>query len=833
MNNHESRLQVANRMFRELKYCEALEIYNSLLTSEPQLVRTIGFNIRLAQCRLNRQGKLANIENKIGVKAKESTPRLKKTLLGIYDIQGLNGLEEKSDQSWQSTSEDPYYLLDPKQLFKRGGPWYLLELAIQGPRKNQISRLYIDIGNGFNEIETINIFSERNKLTSRVLHLNTPPKAIRFDPMDIPGELAIHIFHVRPLDSAEAQQLMLERVIEKKLPHTQGKPEVAMCIIRNKAQEAKQETMQYLYDWYSTILVPKHKKVEYADWIQAVETPSLPSVTVVENALATMRNKPVISVVIPVYNTPEIYLRSCIDSVLAQSYPYWELCIADDCSTDLHVPDVLAEYAAKDSRIRYTRCQTNGHISLASNSALDLALGDFVALLDHDDLLAKDALYFMAHAINANPEAVVIYSDEDKIDAYGNRSEPHFKSDWNPDLFFSQNYVSHLGVYRRKILQTIGGFRQGVEGSQDQDLLLRCLPYAKHNQIIHIPRILYHWRALEGSTALAAGEKSYTTEAGLKALRDYFETNGPQGIRVEVGMVENTYNVRWPLPEPSPLVSLLIPTRDKKELIEVAVRSILDKTTYSNYEILILDNGSVESETHDWFASIQQEDSRVRVIRYDHPFNYSAINNFGVGYSKGSIIGLINNDIEVITPEWLTVMVGHACRKDIGCVGAKLYYSNNTVQHAGVILGIGGVAGHSHKHIDRESLGYFSRLVLTQSVSAVTAACLIVRREVYNEVCGLDEENLKVAFNDIDFCLRVREAGYRNLLTPYAELYHYESISRGHEDTPEKRRRFQKEVEFMKSRWGYHLKNDPYYSPHLTIAREDFSIEGDVDLIEY
>jgi GT2 family glycosyltransferase len=563
----------------------------------------------------------------------------------------------------------------------------------------------------------------------------------------------------------------------------------------------------------------------YQRWIQFVEQPSLPSRKEVDDVVRAMKSKPLISIITPVYNTPEKYLRLCIDSVLAQSYPHWELCIADDKSTEPHVRKVLTEYQKRDPRIKVVFREQNGHISRASNSALALATGDYVALLDHDDALPDYALYFMAHAIAEHPEAQILYSDEDKIDINGKRSDPHFKSDWNPDLFYSQNYVSHLGVYKRALLNTIGGFRPGVEGSQDQDLLLRCLPHVKAEQIIHIPKILYHWRTVEGSTAMASGEKSYTTDAGIKALTEYFAQHGPAGIKIEAGLVPNTYRVRWPIPNPAPLVSLLIPTRDRKTITEIAVRSILDKTTYPNYEIIILDNGSEEQETLDWFAAIQQEDARVHVLRYDHPFNYSAINNFGAQHAKGSLIGLINNDVEVISPDWLTEMVSHAVREDIGCVGAKLYYSNDTLQHAGVILGIGGVANHSHKNSKRDSPGYFARLIVAQNFSAVTAACLIVRKSVYDEVGGLDEVNLKVAFNDVDFCIKVREAGYRNLWTPYAELYHHESISRGAEDSPEKQARFLGEIEFMQSKWGDALKSDPFYNPNLTTSREDFSLD--------
>lgn len=562
----------------------------------------------------------------------------------------------------------------------------------------------------------------------------------------------------------------------------------------------------------------------YTLWIETVEAFTQPLAVSIQSELAAWKNPPLISVLLPTFNSDSAYLTACIESVRQQSYPHWELCIADDASTQASVRQVLDNFAQKDSRIKILYREQNGHISRASNSALELATGDYVALLDHDDSLAEHALYFMAVAIRDHQDVKILYSDEDKIDSQGKRYAPHFKSDWNPDLFFSQSYVSHLGVYKRDLINAIGGFRVGVEGSQDQDLLLRCLPHVTAEQITHIPRILYHWRAIEGSTAMSPEEKSHTTDAGIKALSEYFDKNGSTGIKIQAGMLPNTYRVRWPIPKTAPLVSLLIPTRDRKTITEVAVRSILDKTTYSNYEIIILDNGSTEPETLDWFDAIRQEDPRVKILRYDHPFNDSAINNFGVQHAKGSLIGLINNDVEVISPDWLTEMVSHACREDIGCIGAKLYYSNDTVQHGGVIVGLGGVAAHSHKHYPREHPGYFARLKLVQNLSAVTAACLIVRKAVFNEVGGLDETNLKIVLNDVDFCLKVQKAGYRNLWTPYAELYHHESLSRGHEDTPEKQQRFRAEIAYMQSKWGQALAHDPYYNPNLTHAREDFSI---------
>ncbi|HDV4896627.1 glycosyltransferase family 2 protein [Escherichia coli] len=725
-----------------------------------------------------------------------------------------------NSQSWVAEGNDPFFIIDLEQLSNISKGWYQFNISINCQPKQGLAKLYLDTGKGFNEFETVTLPYKRAVSVSRLFYLESPLVALRFDPLEQAAKFAINQFEIAAVDVKVVEPALLARIQKE---HQRYRDMPLEKIKKSILVDNGDMSIERLQAFYNETFSVTPSSVGYEEWIETVELPSLPGNEEVSLMLASMTHPPVISIVIPVYNPAEIYLRACLDSVLVQSYPHWELCIADDRSPKEHVQRVLREYEAKDSRIKVVYRKHNGHISAASNSALEIAKGDFVALLDHDDVLPEHAMLFMAQAICEQPHTQILYSDEDKINARGERFDPHFKSDWNPDLFFSQNYVSHLGVYRRSLLQQIGGFRLGVEGSQDQDLLLRCLPHVAAEQIVHIPRVLYHWRTIEGSTALASGEKSYTTEAGIKALRDYFSKQQPE-VTVEAGLVPNTYRVRYPISEPAPLVSLLIPTRDRRALTETAVRSIVDCSTYTHFEILILDNGSVEQETLDFFAQIQQEDSRVRVLRYDHPFNYSAINNFGVRHAKGAIIGLVNNDIEVINPDWLTEMVSHCMRPEIGCVGAKLYYSNDTIQHGGVILGIGGVAGHSHKQYPRHHPGYFSRLLLTQNLSAVTAACLLIRKNIYEEVAGLDEENLHVAFNDVDFCLKVREAGYRNLWTPYAELYHYESISRGAEDSPEKLARFAREVNFMKSKWGKHLELDPFYSPNLTKSREDFSI---------
>ena len=529
---------------------------------------------------------------------------------------------------------------------------------------------------------------------------------------------------------------------------------------------------------------------------------------------------PKISILMPTYNTDIGLLTACINSVMAQSYPNWELCIADDCSTDESVIATLKAFETKDKRIKVVYCKENGHISAASNSALILATGEWTALLDHDDLLHEHALFSVVKHLNQYPETELFYSDEDKCDVEGNRSEPHFKSDWNLDLLYSQNFVSHLGVYKTQIVKKIGGFRVGYEGSQDYDLLLRYSSKIEHSNIIHIPEVLYHWRVVEGSTALDSGEKSYTTDAGIRALKDHFKAL-KQDVSVAQGMSSNTYRVQWNM-EVEPLVSLIIPTYNGYEITKQAIDSILNKTSYQHFEIILVDNNSDDPQALAYFDEIAQHE-QITVLRYPHPFNYSAINNFAVKYAKGEIIGLINNDIEVINADWLTEMTSQALRDDVGCVGAMLYYPNDTIQHAGVICGLGGVAGHSHKYFPKDHPGYFKRLQLVQNLSAVTAACLLVKKTVFDEVGGLNELDLTVAFNDVDFCLRVKEQGYRNLWTPYAELYHHESISRGAEDNPEKVARFNREMEYMKQKWGKELSHDPFYNENLTLDREDFS----------
>ncbi|MCA8486239.1 glycosyltransferase [Burkholderia multivorans] len=743
------------------------------------------------------------------------------------DLVAVNELQARGERQWESLGEDPFFFVDLENLNSVSAGWYEFSVRIDVENfdaNRQRAKFYVDTGNNFNENETVIFQNRPGERVARLYKVEGEVTALRFDPMECRGKFKIAELTITNICDADAIEMLASRLIEVHPDYRGASVSDVVSGINSRGKDANYSDVSKLTRDYYDTFSSYQGHVSYVDWIEKVESRDIPTKGMMLRDLAGFKRLPVISVVIPVYNTPERYLRECIDSILDQAYPYWELCIADDASPQPHVASVLREYEARDPRIKVAYRETNGHISEASNSALSLVTGEYVALVDHDDIIPSHALYFVAKEINRFPEAQIFYTDEDKLDKLGKRVDPHFKPDWSPDLFFSQNYVSHLGVYKSELLGRIGGFRKGVEGSQDQDLLLRCLRHTGKDEIVHIPRVLYHWRVIEGSTALASGEKSYTTRAGIKALVDFF-SESEEFVSVEEGALPNTYKVLWPIPSETPKVSLIIPTRDRRDLLETAVRSILQKTDYSNYEVIIIDNGSVEPETLSFFGEIQSADDRVSVRRYDFPFNYSSINNYGVKFATGSIIGLINNDVEVISENWLTEMVRHACRKDIGCVGAKLYYSDSTIQHAGVIMGMGGVANHAHKHFPKTSPGYFGRLFVTQNFSAVTAACLLVRKNVYEEVGGLNEDCLAVAFNDIDFCLKVKKAGYRNVWTPYAELFHHESVSRGSEDNPEKIKRFASEVRYMEEVWSKEIKYDPFYNVNLTLDRSDYSLK--------
>lgn len=528
------------------------------------------------------------------------------------------------------------------------------------------------------------------------------------------------------------------------------------------------------------------------------------------------------SVVVPLYNTPEKFLHEMIRSVIDQTYADWELCMADG-SDEAHgnVERICRQYMRKDLRIKYQRLEENLGISGNTNACLEMATGDYIGLFDHDDLLHPAALHEVMRAI-CEQDADFIYTDENTFhekpeDAFC----PHFKPDYAPDTLRSYNYICHFTVFSSELLDEVGNFRREFDGSQDYDMVLRLTE--KASKIVHIPEILYFWRAHSGSTAGDISAKPYTMDAARRALGEHLDRVGLVG-EVEDSSIPSTYRIKYTI-SGCPKVSIVIPNMDHADTLRTCISSILEKTTYENFEIVIIENNSRKEETFAYYDELKT-DPRIQIVTWEGKFNYSAINNFGVREAAtGEYILLLNNDIEVITPDWLQEMLMFAQRPDVGAVGAMLYYPDDTIQHAGVILGLGGVAGHAHKYFPRGDFGYMSRATIAQDLSVVTAACVMLPRTVWDEVGGLDE-TFEVAFNDVDLCMRIRKAGYLIVWTPYAELYHYESKSRGAEDTPEKKKRFEGEVRRFQARWKSELAaGDPYYNPNLTLVREDFSVK--------
>ena len=532
------------------------------------------------------------------------------------------------------------------------------------------------------------------------------------------------------------------------------------------------------------------------------------------------KNPPLISVAVPAYRTPPGFLEQMILSVKEQTYPHWELCIVNASRGEDGMEQVLGRYAGGDERIRVKNLEENLGIAGNTNEALEMARGEFVGLLDHDDLLAPQALFRIAEALTADPQADAVYTDEDKVTTdLSEHFQPHFKPDFNLDLLRSNNYITHFFVVRTRLASEAGGFRKEFDGAQDYDFIFRCTEEAK--KVLHVPEVLYHWRTHKASTADNPASKMYAFEAGKRAIEAHLARCGQEGtvsLRKDLGF----YRVEYPV-QGEPLVSILIPNRDQKETLEKCLNSIWEKSTYNNYEILIVENNSSSPEIFDYYREIEKRPG-VRILTWKEGFNYSAINNFGEKSAAGDYLLFLNNDVEVINPRWIEELLGNCQRKEVGIVGAKLYYPDDTIQHAGTVIGIGGIAGHAFLNMPRSRTGYLHKASLQMDLSAVTAACMMMKRQVFKQLGGF-EERLSVAFNDVDLCLRTEQAGYLVVYNPEVELYHYESKSRGAEDSEEKVRRFQEEIEFMRCRWMDLLKKgDPYYNRNLTLSKWNYSL---------
>lgn len=532
--------------------------------------------------------------------------------------------------------------------------------------------------------------------------------------------------------------------------------------------------------------------------------------------------EPKLSIVIPVYRTPERYLQEMLESIRSQTYKNWEVCVADGSPRGESRERVLKRFADQDTRFKYVILGENKGISGNTNAAMEMAQGDFIVLADHDDTLTPDALYWCVKAMNEDPLYDVIYSDEDKLDMDGKALfDPHFKPDFNPDLLTSVNYICHLFVVNRNLAEAVGGFRQEFDGAQDYDFIFRCTEQAR--KIYHIPKVLYHWRCHMNSTASNPESKMYAFEAGARAIKAHFERVGIAVDSVEKGVDFGIYHTRFHLKE-EPLVSVIIPNKDHKADLDLCLTSLLDKGSYKNLEVIVVENNSTEEETFRYYEELQKARPNVQVVTWEKGFNFSAINNFGVTFAKGEYLLFLNNDTEVIEPEVIRELLGYGMREDVGVVGARLLYQDDTIQHAGVVIGFGGIAGHTFIGLHQAENSYFHRAMCAQDYSAVTAACMLSKKSLFQQVGGFREE-LAVAFNDIDYCLKIRALGKKVVYNPYALLYHYESKSRGLEDTPEKVERFNREVARFIDYWPeIVIGGDPYYNPNLTLRKSNFAL---------
>lgn len=567
--------------------------------------------------------------------------------------------------------------------------------------------------------------------------------------------------------------------------------------------------------------IPQSLDPNYQTWL-TLNYPTSQDLKNMAEQIKCLEYQPLISIIMPVFNPQISHLKTAIDSVINQVYQNWQLCIADDASTDSQIHSILAEYSAQDSRIQVVFRPDNGHISQASNSAIELATGEFIALLDQDDVLTPHALYEVVSLLNHHPDADMIYSDEDKINEQDYLIDAFFKPDWCPDTFLSRMYTCHLGVYRRSLIEKIGGFRVGYEGSQDYDLVLRLTE--KTNKIFHIPDILYHWRIHPNSTASHISSKNYALIAAKKALSEAIQRRGEIGTVTDTPFCPGHYQIRYQVTN-NDLVSIIIPTKDLGDTLNQCLSSIFEKSTYPNFEIILIDNGSTEQRAIEVIEMWQKkENERLKVFSLPIPFNYSTINNFAVQKSQGKYLLFLNNDTEIVTPDWIEALVEQAQRSSIGAVGALLLFPNNTVQHAGVIGGVFYSCGHGHQGFPFLATGYFNQLNTINNYSAVTGACLMCRRDVFDEVGGFDEI-LAVNYNDIDLCFKMLNKGYRNIYLPHVVLYHHEAKSRGYDTANDfKKARLFCEGKYFQTKWKSLIEHDPCYNPNLAFDRLDYSI---------
>jgi O-antigen biosynthesis protein len=702
---------------------------------------------------------------------------------------------------WQAEGSDPQFRLVPPDGRLAPGPHEIRIISSSESPLPLSPRLYFDVGSGFHEAEAVQLPSFLAE-HSQIILLPAGVKAVRLDPVAQAGAFVLDQVLLRRIGTIEGVETI------RKLA---GRKRALSSLLRGRVGET-------LAADAAARLAPGG--IDYATWLARHEPPRARQEARIRSHLAALPRLPRLSIVTPAYNSNPDWLRQAIASVRGQAYPDWELCIVDDASPNADVWTVLQAAASEDPRIKVQRLDQNGGISVATNAAIALATGEWVAFMDHDDTIRHDALALFADAIVRNPGARILYTDEDKIDEAGRRSDPYMKGGWNRELFYGQNYLNHFTCIRRDILDAAGPLRPDFDGSQDYDLLLRCIERVDDDAILHLPFVCYHWRFASERVnfSMTQGERAF--DAGVRALNEHFARTG-QPATAERARPDLPYaRAKWRL-EQKPKISLIIPTRDRRAILETAITSIREKTTYPDYEILVVDNDSRDKATLDYLRDLERRGD-ARIIQAPGEFNFSRINNIAADQAAGDILGFVNNDIEVRNAEWLDEMASHFARADVGAVGAKLLYPDGRIQHAGVVTGIGGVAGHLYKLFPGDAPGPFSLLQLPRETTCATAACLLVRASIFREVGMFDARNLAVAFNDIDLCLRIRKAGHRIIWTPFAELTHFESVSRGADTDPEKQLRFQGEVHAMWRLWEKGiLESDPCYSPNLTLVEEN------------
>ncbi len=738
-----------------------------------------------------------------------------------FALDAARDLERSStDHTWHVTGGRPAFDLQPNAALKSG--WHIVTTDLASEQEQHLGlpvdppialRFLPASGSVPLARRPVPVVGGRR---TRVVHVPPGTTRIQLDVSPWLESVTVTALSLRPIPQLVAASLMASDVAASSVRGTTDGRAVASRLRQAQSARGARAAIEEIAISYEHL---QHRRsgdgVDYPTWRIRNATVFDDDVDrLVARCAELPGGGPSISVVMPVHDPDPAWLRSAIESVISQAYSKWQLCMVDDASTNPDVVSLLDHYASTDSRILLRHRSENGHISVASNDALAVATGEFVAFMDHDDELAPFALA----AIALHSEAAdIVYTDEDKIDTAGRHYDPHCKPSWNPELLLGQNYMSHLTAVRRTLVEQVGGLRVGFEGAQDHDLLLRCTAVIAPERIRHVPLVAYHWRAIEGSTALSPTQKNYTEDASTSALVDRLGTEW----MVSPAGPPTAYRCTPPLDD-FPLVSILIPTRDRVDLLRQCVES-LAQTTYPAFEILILDNDSSDPETLSWLSDFDNGHDH-RVVPAPGAFNYSRVNNLGAAAANGELLLLLNNDTEVIDGNWLSEMVRWALQPGVGAVGAKLLYPDDTIQHAGIVLGLGGLAGHGHLHEAAHANGYFSRLALAHEVGAVTGACLLTWRTTWADLGGLDE-NLAVAFNDVDYCLRVRHlADQRIIWTPHARLYHHESVSRGAEDDAEKVARFNREVDQVLARWSGELAQDPAYSPNLTLEGDSFTL---------